>query len=183
MLENNKYKNGIKALLKYFNPEALSTGELSKIPFVYPIGISGLTYGLFFLQTGLDQKKAGSKTLFEAIILGIKGLGIGTFGLIGLSVVVFIIMRISKSEYSLPNLIKTFCLSYTTALLSLTIGLILNIFFHANTAIAFGVTGVLWSLNPLFRVLRKNTKGNFTLSLILCTTIGLMVLIIWNILV
>lgn len=182
-LENSINKNGIKALLKYFNPEALSKEELSKIPFVYPIGISGLTYGLFFLQTGLDQKKAGSKTLFEAMILAIKGLGIGTVGLIGLSVVVFIIIKSFKSEFSLSNLIKAFCLSYTTALLSLSIGLILNIFFQANTAVAFGVTGVLWSLNPLFRVLRKNTKGNFTLSLILCTTIGLMVLIIWDILV
>jgi hypothetical protein len=166
-LENSVKKNGIKSLLKYFNPQALSTEELNKIPFLYPMVISGLTYGLFFLQTGLDQKKAGSKTLFEAMILAIKGLGIGTFGLIGLSVVVFVIMKIFKSEYSLSNLVKACCLSYTTALLSLTIGLILNIFFHANTAVAFGITGVLWSLNPLFRVFRKNTRGNFTLSLIL----------------
>lgn len=182
-MENSANKNQMKCLFKYFNPATLSDKDLNEVSILYAFVISGLTYGLFFLQTGLDQKRIGNKTLIEVIVLALKGLAIGTLGLTVLSVIVFIIMKIFKGECLLVNLIKVFCLSYTTALLSLVFGFIFNVIFHTNTAIAFGVTGVLWSLNPLFRVLRKNTKGNLSLSLTLCTTIGLLILITWHVLV
>lgn len=170
-------------MLKYFSPDSISKEDLEKISFIKVLLVSGITYGLFFLQTGLDQIRVGNKTFIEAIILASKGLGIGTIGLIAISIIIFVIIKAFNSETSLSNLIKVCCLSYTTALISLILGLILNIILHFNTAIAFGVTGVLWSLNPLFRVIRKNTKGNLSLSLILCTSIGLLILFTWHTLI
>lgn len=182
-LENSTKISRIKFILKYFNPAALSEEEIDKISLTSVIGVSGLTYSLFFLQTGLDQKKAGTKTLVEAFILAIKGLGIGTIGLIGLSCLIFIIMKIFSCKVSLNVLIKSFALSYTTPLISIFLGLLLNIFLDINTALAFGVSGVLWSLNPLFRIIRNYTNDNLNLSLIISTVTGLLILFTWHALV
>jgi len=182
-LENSIKKNKIKFILKYFNPAALSEEEINKISFAAVIGVSGLTYSLFFLQTGLDQKKAGTKTLVEAFILALKGLGIGTIGLVGLSCLVFLIMKIFNRKVSLKVIIKSFALSYITPLISLFFGLLLNIFLGVNTALAFGVSGVLWSLNPIFRVIRKYTNDNVNLALSISTVAGLLILFTWHALV
>ena len=59
------------------------------------------------------------------------------------------------------------------------IGLLFNLFFGWNTAVAFGVTGVLWALGPMIAVLKGMVGGRSWPATLLATACGLMVLLGW----
>lgn len=59
----------------------------------------------------------------------------------------------------LGEAVRAFALAYSAALVYVVIGLLFNLFFGWNTAVAFGVTGVLWALGPMIAVLKGMVGG------------------------
>ena len=75
--------------------------------------------------------------------------------------------------------VRAFALAYSAALVYVVIGLLFNLFFGWNTAVAFGVTGVLWALGPMIAVLKGMVGGRSWPATLLATACGLMVLLGW----
>jgi len=59
------------------------------------------------------------------------------------------------------------------------VGLIFNLAAGWNTAIAFGVTGVLWALLPVIAILREMTGEKLGVSLAISTLCGGLILCGW----
>ena len=76
-------------------------------------------------------------------------------------------------------MIRAFALAYSATLIYAAMGLMFNLFFGWNTAVAFGVTGVLWALAPMISVLKGMVGGRGWPATVLATVCGLMVLAGW----
>ncbi len=182
-MDEKMIKHPKVSLLKWMNPAGMLEHELEKVPWYIAIIISGIAFGLLFWQTGLDQRAVKEIGIPEIATLAIKGILMGTLGVIVLSFFVWVFIRITNKSISLEQAIKQMALSYTAPMVGLLFGLILNIAFGSRTAIAFGISGVLWSLNPIFRTIKKASKDRIFLSLFLTTAIGLIVMLSWDFLV
>jgi len=90
-------------------------------------------------------------------------------------------MMISKTNKPIGWAISSFCLSYSGALIYGIFGLVFSFFFDWRTAIAFGVTGVLWATGPIIVSIREMTEGKSVLSIPLATLAGTVVLISWSV--
>lgn len=172
-----------KSILRWMNPAGMLEKELEQVPWYQGLIISGLAFALLFWQTGLDQQSINAMSNGEVIFLTIKGLLLGTFGMMVIGLVAWLFIRPINKDWTLGKSIKLMALAYTAPLFSLLIGLGLNLAIGSRTALAFGLTGVLWSLNPMFRTIKKGTKEKYGLSIGLTTIIGLMVLLAWHTLV
>ena len=58
-------------------------------------------------------------------------------------------------------------------------GLVMNVAFGWNTALAFGVTGVLWAIGPMIATLREMLGGRIEPSVVLATILGGLTLFGW----
>lgn len=77
---------------------------------------------------------------------------------------------------------RAFCLAYTPTLIFAAIGLIFNLAAGWNTAVAFGVTGVLWAMLPIVVILREMSGDRLGASLAITTLCGSLILCGWALL-
>jgi len=163
------------------NPAAVLKSSLSGTPWYFSLGVSASAFGLFFLQTGLDLYRTGQQTLGFA--LGAAGVGAlyGVALVPLLAVLTWLPLRALKTDKPLTWAIASFCLSYSGALVYGLMGLLFSLLWGWKTAVAFGVTGVLWATGPLIVAIREMTGGNNALSVCFATLAGVTVLLTWSV--
>ena len=143
------------------------------------LSVSGIAFMLFFLQTGIDRARDGMLDTRGVVVLSIAGLIYGTVGIGLTGVVGWIGARLMGGAGELREAIRAFALAYSATLIYAAMGLMFNLFFGWNTAVAFGVTGVLWALAPMISVLKGMVNGRGWPATVLATVCGLMVLAGW----
>lgn len=176
-------KIGFKSIFMIMvNPGGFLKNHLKKFHWAVGLTISALAFTLFFLQTGLDMNRAGK--LSSIGLLGFMALGLlyGTVGIALLSLLATTISRSYGGDKDFTWTVKAFGLGYTPTLVYVVLGIVFNLIAGWNTSIAFGVTGVLWALNPMIHSIKALTNGNLTVSLILTTALGSITLLGWGLL-
>ncbi len=178
----------IKAgLLIFVNPGGALKGALAEVPIPVALGVSGIAFGLFFLQTGLDLLRVGHQTLPRLAMTGnggvvglcLLGIAYGTLGVAVLGAIAWIVTRPLGATLTLEATVRAFALGYCPALVYALFGIVMNVAFHWNTALAFGVTGVLWAIGPMIATLREMLGGRTWPSVILATVLGGLTLFGW----
>ncbi|BEP28009.1 hypothetical protein [Helicovermis profundi] len=161
------------------NPSKAIKETLKKTKWYFGLIISGLAFAMFFLQTALDLLRTGQKGMdFVYFSVGIGAIyGVIVIPLI--SIIVWLLLKFTKSDKSITWTISSFCLSYSGALIYGTIGLIFSLFFSWKTAIAFGVTGVLWAIGPMIITVREMTNSKIVISVPIVTVFSGLVLVSW----
>jgi hypothetical protein len=175
------------ALLMFVNPGAALKGAFTEVSPPFALGVSGAAFGLFFLQTGLDLLRAGQPTLPRLALSGPVGvvglclLGIlyGTLGVAFVAGIAWALTRPIGGTFALGWTVRAFALGYSPALVYALLGVIANVALGWNTAVAFGVTGVLWALGPMIAALREMLGGRVGVSVALATLCGGLVLYGW----
>ncbi|MCP4897237.1 MAG: hypothetical protein GY906_09735 [bacterium] len=137
-------------------------------------------FALFFLQSGLDLYRAGTYDAVEVTGLAFGGAAIGLVLVPVLAVLAWILVLPFDRSRSLGWAVRAFALAYAPALIYGFCGLGANLIFGWNTAVAFGITGVLWAISPLFAALREMSGDRRRLSVMLATFVGLVVLAVWS---
>jgi hypothetical protein len=142
--------------------------------------VSALAFGLFFLQTGLDLYKTGQKDFLFAVLFAGLGFLYGAVIIPLLGSLFWSITKMAKTQMSLNQAVSVFCLCYSGALIYGLFGLVFSLALGWNTAITFGVTGVLWATGPMIHTIRRMTEGKTALSVFLSTVAGLTILLSWS---
>ena len=164
------------------NPAQVVKGALDQVPWPFCLSVSGLAFTLFFLQTGLDMHRVGTASAGAAVGFTFLGLAFGTAGVALVATVAWALARLLGGERSLEWTVRAFCLAYTPTLIFAAVGLIFNLAFGWNTAIAFGVTGALWALYPIIAITKEMTGEKLAASLTISTICGALVLCGWALL-
>ncbi len=152
---------------------------MEQVSWLWAFGISGAAFALFFLQSALDLVRAGKATQLQLALLTSSGLLWGTLGVAMLGLLAWILARPFGCRYPLGWTLRTFALSYSPALVYSTLGLLANLVLGWNTALAFGATGVLWSLGATLATLREMLGERLLLSVIMATAFGALTLLVW----
>ncbi|MCF8011017.1 MAG: hypothetical protein K9L17_00945 [Clostridiales bacterium] len=167
------------AMNMIINPGSVVKDQLSKIPWPYSLIISGLSFTLFFLQTGLDMYRAGQIELSTVVLITFLGLLYGTAGLTLIALMVWALSQAASRDYTVDWAISSFALGYSATLVYALTGLIFSLVFGWSTAVAFGVTGVLWALRPNLFTIRQMSGDRIAFSLTLTTLCGAILLMGW----
>lgn len=165
-----------------FNPGGLIKEQLSTVRWPLTLLIPGLAFALFFMQTGLDRMNVGDMDITGTLVLTAVGLFYGTIGVALISLVGWVGSRIFGGKSTITNAIKLFSLVYSPTLVYVVLGILANLMFGWRTAVAFGVTGVLWAIGPMITSLRQMTGGKTIASVVLATICGAFLLLGWSIL-
>jgi hypothetical protein len=162
------------------NPAGALKGALSSRWYL-GLAVSALAFGLFFIQTGLDLYKTGQKEWSFVLLSAGTGVAYGLVVIPLIASVMWVMLKAAKTDKSLLQAISAFCLSYSGALIYGILGLVFSLALGWKTAVAFGVTGVLWAIGPMMFTIRELTGGKNALGVPLATLVGAMVLISWSV--
>lgn len=162
-----------------FNPSKAIKDAVHGSRWYYGMGVSALAFGLFFVQTGLDLWKTGQKSLSFVFFSLFSGVGYGLIMIPLVSLVAWAFLKAFKVNKEMKWTIASFCLSYSGALVYGLLGLSFSILFQWKTAIAFGVSGVLWAIGPMMVTVREMTDGKVSLSVPVATVYAALVLLSW----
>lgn len=165
-----------------FNPGVFISGYFEKLPSVYALIVSGMSFFLLFLQTGLDRLRAGNITGGGFAFMLIKGILFGTVGIALLAAVAFVLSKMIGGGWNIARILRAVALGYGGALIYMVLGLLFNIFFKWNTTVAFGITGVLWALGPLYSVFRAITGNRKVPAVIIMSVCGSLTIWGWYLL-
>jgi len=170
------------ALNMILNPGAVVKNQMSRVPWPYSLSISGLSFTLFFLQTGLDMLRAGQIEVSIVVLITLLGLFYGTAGLALVALLAWALSQAATRAYTLDWAISSFALGYSPTLVYALVGIIFSLVLGWNTAVAFGVTGVLWALRPNLFTIRQMSGDRVAFSIILTTLCGAIILMGWALL-
>lgn len=170
------------ALNMILNPGAVVKNQMSSIPWPYSLSISGLSFTLFFLQTGLDLFRSGQIEKSTVVLITLLGLFYGTVGLALIAMLAWALAQAGSRAYPVDWAISSFALGYSATLVYALAGLIFSMVWGWNTAVAFGVTGVLWALRPNLFTIRQMSGDRVAFSIILTTLCGAIILMGWALL-
>lgn len=162
------------------NPKAAIDSGLSNFPWFVSVLISSLAFGTFFLQTGLDLYKTGQEAFAYVLIQLALGLAFGAVFIPLVGLLIWPLIKFKKGELKFTESISLACLSYSGTLVYGIVGLIFSLALGWKTALAFGATGVLWSMGPLMVGIRSATKGDTVLAVIITTLVGAAILFAWQ---
>lgn len=149
-------------------------------PFYFSIIISAVAFALFFLQTGLDMYRTGQQGLSFVYLVALVGVVFGAVVVPILATVVWLIAKMFGCDKTIQWTISAFCLSYCGALVYCILGIIVAVFYKWRTAIAFGVSGVLWAIGPMIAIIREMIGGKIFVCIFLSSAIGSLVLYAWS---
>ncbi len=168
------------ALNMIINPGEVLKTQMHKISWPYSLLISGLSFTLFFLQTGLDLFRNGQIGMSIVILITMLGLLYGTAGVALLAVMVWALAQGSERGITMGWAISSFALGYSATLIYALTGLIFSLAFGWKTAVAFGVTGLLWALRPTMFTIKVMSGERTAFSIALTTLCGAILLIGWS---
>ena len=168
------------ALAVALNPGGLLKSELQNYPWPWTLGVSGFAFVLFFLQTGLDLHRAGQATPSKVLLLAFLGAVFGSVGVGLISTLAWLLSYPFGKKLPLGWAVRAFGLAYSPALIYGIMGLFANLVWGWNTAVAFGVTGFLWALGPMLVTVSEMTENRLTLSYVIATLCGGLLLLGWG---
>lgn len=161
------------------NPGSLIQQQAKEAGWPVVFAVSGSAFAMFFLQVGLDRLDAGTAVTTTVFTLTLLGVTFGTLGVTAVALVGWLGLRLFGAKEKPGTMVRTFALAYSPTLVYAALGLLANLLLGWRTAVAFGVTGVLWSLGPLLAALRQMMGGRVGASIALATVCGLLVLLGW----
>ncbi len=164
------------------NPGEIVKNQMTKIPWPYSLMVSGLSFTLFFLQTGLDMLQNGQTETSTVILITMLGLLYGTAGVALLAVMVWTLSQAKQRGITMEWAISTFALGYSATFVYALSGLIFSLALGWKTAVAFGVTGVLWALRPTLYTIKQMSGERVAFSIAMTTLCGAILLIGWALL-
>ena len=167
------------ALSVMIDPGNLLKSRVPETGFGVALGVSGLAFLLFFLQTGIDRAREGQIGAKTVVVLSFVGLVFGTVGVSIIGLVGWTGVHLMGGNGSPGEAIRAFGLAYSPTLIYAAVGLIFNLLLGWNTAVAFGVTGLLWALGPMIGALKEMMGGRSGAAASLATLCGLLVLFGW----
>ena len=170
------------ALNMIINPGEVVKSQMIKIPWPYSLTISGLSFMLFFLQTGLDLLRSGQATTGTVVLMTMLGLLYGTAGIALLGVMVWALSQAEQRGLNMEWAISTFAMGYSATFVYALSGLIFSLAFGWKTAVAFGVTGLLWALRPTLYTIKQMSGERVAFSIAMTTLCGAILLIGWALL-
>ena len=132
---------------------------------------------IFFLQVGLD--KFSGFRVFITMLLGLI-IGYIAVGVIGF-LIAFILARLGMDIRS-DQVITLISMSHTYMLFSVLLGLVYRIF-GSSSASAFGITGLLCTLLPIYAGIRILGKNKVYLPPLLATLTGVLLMFSWQMII
>ncbi len=172
-----RWKTSLNMIL---NPGAVVKNQMSRVPWPYSLSISGLSFTLFFLQTGLDMFKTGQIEMSTVILITLLGMLYGTLGICLMAALAWALCQGTEKAYSLDWVISAFALGYSPTFIYALMGLLFSLVFGWKTAVAFGVTGVLWALRPTLMTVRQMSGERAGFSIAVTTLCGAIILWGWS---
>jgi len=162
------------------NPGVLLKDHMQRYSWQWALGVSGLAFTLFFMQTSLDVNRAGYADGGYVARMTSTGLLYGTAGVAFFALLARILVRSSGQTHTTEWTVKAFGLGYAPALVYTVCGLLANVLFGWNTSMTFGIPGVLWATRPMTATLQEMTGGKKVLSLVIVLAFGAILLIAWS---
>lgn len=162
-----------------FNPGTFIEEHLEKTSLIFSKLISGLAIGFFFLQTGLDLYKTGQKAMNHVYMMTGIGFLYGVLVVPSFGILLWIFLKMSRSKFTLRQILSATCLSYSSLLIYSIFGLLFSIFFNWRTSIAFGATGAIWSIGSLIGTIKRLSNSKTGLAIFLATIFGTVLLFSW----
>lgn len=178
--EASKWKPILQIMV---SPGNVLKGALADVPLVLPAAVSGVAFSLFFLQSGLDLHRAGAISSRAAAGLTLAGAAYGTAGVFLAALLAWSLARARGGTRTLDWTARAFWLSYSPALIYAASGLAMNLLLGWNTAVAFGVTGMIWALGPMMATVREMAGDKLPLNVAIATLCGTLVLAGWTLIV
>jgi hypothetical protein len=157
------------------SPASVLTPALGGTTAVRALAISGLAFVLLFLQTARDVRAGGVETV--ALVFG--GFALGTLGVALVAVVAWVLALPLGVGRPLGWTVRAFGLAYSPVLIYSSIGMLVSWAVGWQTAVAFGASGLLWSLRPMMVAIQGMTGGRAWVSIFLTTLCGGFLLAVW----
>lgn len=164
------------------NPGEVVKTQMGKVPWPFSLLVSGLSFTLFFLQTGLDLLRAGQIEASGVVLMTMLGLLYGTAGVALLAVMVWALVQAGERDITMGWAVSAFALGYSATLVYALCGLIFSLALGWKTAVAFGVTGVLWALRPTLFTIKQMSGERVAFSIAMTTLCGAILLVGWSLL-
>ncbi len=164
------------------NPGEVVKTQMGKVPWPYSLLVSGLSFTLFFLQTGLDLLRSGQIEASGVALMTMLGLLYGTAGVALLAVMVWALAQAGERGITMGWAVSAFALGYSATLVYALSGLIFSLALGWKTAVAFGVTGVLWALRPTLFTIKQMSGERVAFSIAVTTLCGAILLAGWSLL-
>lgn len=168
------------ALNMMINPGEVVKNQMNKISWPYSLLISGASFTLFFLQTGLDLLRNGQVQVSTVILITMLGLLYGTAGVALLAIMVWALAQAAERNISMEWAISSFALGYSATFVYALTGLIFSLTLGWKTAVAFGVTGLLWALRPTMFTIKQMSGERVAFSIAMTTLCGAILLLGWS---
>lgn len=175
--------DGILAKLKVFAVFALNpTGVLKRKEkqkwYLYLI-FPAIGWFLFFLQIGMERFRQGSYSGWKVIFISLLGLVIGYIMVGVIGAIIDFILSYFKIELRFDQVVTLIALSHTYMVFSVLLGLIYNLFGNSSSA-AFGISGLLCTLMPIYAGIRTLGKGRAFMPPLMATLAGVILLGSWQ---
>ena len=161
------------------SPAQTISRQLQGLHWGFALAVSGIAFVLLFLQTGLDLQRAGKIDNTEVLYTALKGLAMGTAGMLVIAAVIWAGSKLWGHTGSIADAVRITGLAFCATLLYSLCGLIINLTLQWNTAVAFGVTGLLWALNPVSAAVKQFTNEKTVPAIVLTTLCGVLLLAGW----
>ncbi len=170
------------ALTMIMNPGAVLKQTMSKVPWPFSLSVSTLAFALFFMSTGLDLLHTGQKGVPFVIMSTVLGALYGSIGISLISLIAWVLSIAFGNKHQVTWVIAAFGLGYSSTLIYALLGVLFSLFFHWNTSVAFGVTGVLWAIGPMTATIKNMTGERLGVSVIIATICSGLLLFGWSLL-
>ena len=159
--------------ISYFlNPGELINSEIrDKLPLL-GLMVSGISFMIFFILTGLDSNNG-------FLLPAFKGLLFGTAGIAFLAFIIWFLVKGFNPNVTLSYVIGSFSLCYTSTMIFTFVGLFLKMGMGWNTSVSLGMSGVLFAFGPMISVISSLTGGKRAWDILIITLAGVYVFFFW----
>lgn len=168
------------ALNMMINPGEVVKSQMGKISWPFSLLVSGSSFMFFFMQTGIDLYRNGQAGATTVVLLAMLGLFYGTAGIALLAIMVWALAQASERNITMEWAVSAFALGYSATFIYAVSGLIFSLAFGWRTAVAFGVTGVLWALRPTMYTIKQMSGDRLAFSIAMTTLCGAILLLGWT---
>lgn len=98
------------ALKMIANPGEVIKNQMTEVAWPFSLLVSGLSFTLFFLQTGLDMYRTGQLEVSTVVLITLLGLLYGTAGVALIAVLAWALSQASERNYTINWAISSFAL-------------------------------------------------------------------------
>ena len=161
------------------DPASLLTRGFGGFGLLAALSVSGLAFAAISLQAALDLYRSGMVDDTGALLIVMRGALLGTLGVALVGLIAHLATRAFGIARPLSQTLSAVALAYGGALVYGVVGLSLSLTLGWATAVSSGLTGLLWSLGPLFAVLRELAGGRASVAALLASLAGGALLFGW----